>query len=107
MRERAYKRLLYGETVYLSEMGRNGNDIVQVLWELNHEVVTGQYTLPDFDGKPGDLALNRVHPLERPQTKKEQHLTRPVKPQAINTYYPSEETRLRRVREELEKYKTL
>ena len=72
-RETAYDRLTKGETVKLSEFGMGNRDknrqIFQVFEELNLELVTGQFTLPDEKGGK-ELILNRVHPIipERPKT---------------------------------------
>jgi hypothetical protein len=72
-RQSAYDRLTKGETVKLSEfeMGNRekNRQVFQVFEELNLELVTGQFTLPDETGGR-ELILNRVCPIipEKPKT---------------------------------------
>lgn len=105
MKERAYKRLQYGEPVAISEMGRNGDDLVQALWELKHDVIKGQYTLPDFDNKPEELILERVNPLPRPLPPEHERLTRDMPQCKKDITNPlSDEDRLALCRAELSEY---
>lgn len=98
MKERAYKRLQYGEPIKLSELSRNGNDLIQVLWELDNDVIGGQYTLPEFDNQPEELVLTRHHPIVPEPTHEQRHFNRD------KTNPLSDNDRLSLCRAELAKY---